>query len=340
MAYRLKLRQSIEKGVRRIGVEQIDHAVGRLRGKPEDRPTSVHEMRKSMKRVRALLRLVRPSLGEVVFKRENARFREIAALLASARDRHVLAETLIKLAASLARGDARTMAAIRRAELALVATGDDAVVSGEAIQRAVSELESAREEFKNLRVNGRGFAVALGGLRLTYSNAREAFAAAYRDPCDEAFHELRKSVQQHWRHMLLIRRCWPEAIAVRANAARDMSDALGDDHDLTMLIGFVSGLPASAIKRAEARLVVEAARARQEQLRAKARRLGELLLAERPRAFCRRAATYWETAKSRPPVKKPKIAVVDAPAHVFEIGTHQATATQRQQAAPRHRSRR
>ena len=62
-----------------------------------DYAVAVHETRKALKRLRALLRLVRPAIGEDAFKRENAQLREIGLSLSGARDRHVLLETVNKL---------------------------------------------------------------------------------------------------------------------------------------------------------------------------------------------------------------------------------------------------
>ena len=59
---------------------------------------------------------------------------------------------------------------------------------------------------------------------------------AYDEPSDESFHTMRKAVQWHWRQMSLLARAWPDEFAVRVTAARELSQMLGDDHDLAMLI--------------------------------------------------------------------------------------------------------
>ena len=104
MAFRFKLGEPFEEGVRRIAVEQIERAQNELQAKG-DHAVAVHETRKALKRLRALLRLVRPAMGDDVFKQENAQLREIGLSLSGARDRHVLLETVNKLegAAGLSR---------------------------------------------------------------------------------------------------------------------------------------------------------------------------------------------------------------------------------------------
>src|SRR5262249_34360662 len=125
MAYRCKIEEPLAKGIRRIAREQVQRAAQRL-AQADDGPAAIHDVRKHLKRVRALLRLVRPVLGDTAFRRENARFREIGLLLAGARDLDVLKETVAALESTCPqprlRGAMRTVAqsiaAAREVELA------------------------------------------------------------------------------------------------------------------------------------------------------------------------------------------------------------------------------
>ena len=79
MAFRFKLNEPVQKGFRRIALEQIERAERELSAS-ENAEVATHETRKCIKRVRALLRIGRPGLGEPVYRSENARMREIAWL--------------------------------------------------------------------------------------------------------------------------------------------------------------------------------------------------------------------------------------------------------------------
>src|SRR5262249_40911667 len=57
----------------------------------------VHEVRKSLKKIRAVLRLVRPVIGEKFYRRENTCFRDAGRPLTEVRDARILIETLDKL---------------------------------------------------------------------------------------------------------------------------------------------------------------------------------------------------------------------------------------------------
>ena len=57
MAYRWKQGETIPAGARRIAVEQIAKALGHLEMGEGSREAHIHEARKSMKRLRGLVRL-------------------------------------------------------------------------------------------------------------------------------------------------------------------------------------------------------------------------------------------------------------------------------------------
>ena len=72
----------------------------------------MHEARKHLKKVRALIRLLRPATGEAFYKDENAAMRQAAERMSSIRDSHVRVQTIEKLTAKS--GKRRTPAAFAR----------------------------------------------------------------------------------------------------------------------------------------------------------------------------------------------------------------------------------
>ena len=97
-AYRLKLGEPLPSEIAHVARGRIDHALGELRGKTDSTPEeAVHEARKDMKKLRALLRLARGELGKDTFARENACFRDAARELAGTRDSDVMLDTLASL---------------------------------------------------------------------------------------------------------------------------------------------------------------------------------------------------------------------------------------------------
>ncbi len=225
MAFRFKLTEPFEAGVKRIAREQIERAQCQLKGSG-DAVVAVHETRKSLKRLRALLRLVRPALGDSGFREENARLREIGRGLSGTRDRHVLMETVAKLEASAPSGRKDLAQAVR--DVLHAENGQDSsAVEAAAMKQAQGRLAEAKKRFAQLQLSGSGFEIVGPGLEASYRKARRNFRKAYAEQSDEVFHEWRKGTQQHWRHMVLLSRGWSGCLNARVAEARALVAALG-----------------------------------------------------------------------------------------------------------------
>ena len=71
-SFRLDPAEPVPDEVRRVARGRIDHALDELRGRADStREEAVHEARKDMKKLRALLRLVRGELGDRVYARRE-----------------------------------------------------------------------------------------------------------------------------------------------------------------------------------------------------------------------------------------------------------------------------
>jgi hypothetical protein len=295
MAFRLKLDEPIEKGFRRIGVEQIDRARRQLAARQEP-AIEVHEARKCMKRIRALLRLGRIGLGETVYRTENAHFRSIANALSSARDDHVLLETVVKLIASDEGKAASALGRLKEAVLAQRFLEPNGAADGRI--DADAALERAVRRFRRLRIEPDSFETLEQGLVRNYRKAIKRRVAAYAENTDDAFHEWRKCVQTHQRHMTLLSRAWPPLFDAHVEATRELSQILGDDHDLAILHQRMSSLPADMLSADDIKEIESLIQARQESLRLAAKPRGDIVFAERPKAHGHRITAIWAAAKA------------------------------------------
>src|SRR6187549_3491778 len=98
MSYRIDPRLPLTSEVQRIAAEEIGEALLYLAAARDNPDKAMHECRKRLKSVRALLRLVR-SGDEAFVKAENIRYREVSAKLAGPREAAALIETLDRVAA-------------------------------------------------------------------------------------------------------------------------------------------------------------------------------------------------------------------------------------------------
>ncbi len=90
--------ESLGSGLQRMALGQLDLVLSLLGGgesTPDER--AVHETRKALKRLRALLRLLEPALDRGAYERESSAVRDAGKRLAVARDAEVMLETLDNL---------------------------------------------------------------------------------------------------------------------------------------------------------------------------------------------------------------------------------------------------
>ena len=93
VAYRLKLGEPVPGGIQRIVREEIEAAARHLSGKgAAGRDEAIHEARKNVKKIRGVLRLMRPELGEI-YGLENTFFRDVGRQLSQFRDAGATVET-------------------------------------------------------------------------------------------------------------------------------------------------------------------------------------------------------------------------------------------------------
>jgi CHAD domain-containing protein len=293
MAYRLKLREPVPEGVRRIGLEQIEIAETRLASN-HDVPTAIHDARRCMKRLRALLHVVRPGLGAAAYRREAKEFAAIGKALSRARDRHVMQQTLAKLEGPGALP--KPAAAALRKLLAPGRSRDAKGANSDGRAAALARLERARKLLAGKDLEHLTLDHLLDGLQSTYRKSRKAMRKAYAEPSDEAFHAWRKAAQRHWRHMLLLSQGWPEALLARAGEAKELSRLLGEDHDYAVLLAFAAKHGKSELGREHLASLAALCRSRQDELRARAKPRGERLFAEGEESFRQRVALYWSSA--------------------------------------------
>ena len=284
-AYRLKAKEKPSAGVRRIAYGRIDDALDQL-GKRHHHPAdAVHEARKDLKKLRSLLRMVGPAIGRQVYRRENARFRDLGRELSGARDAEVKLQTLESL-----RERSGNLDGLDGYVAALEKERTGAEVSGSTLARAISELEESRECVADWALGG--WTPTADGLVRGYRRGRKALAEARVDPSDARVHEWRKRSKDLWYHLRIVSTAWPEVLESVADQAHKLSELLGDHHDLAVLAEDAAGRPASLMDGAQSRLIA-AIRKRQKKLLADALPLGTRLYAERPKAFGDRIDAYW-----------------------------------------------
>lgn len=235
MGYRIDPRAAFAEEIRRIFAQELGEALERLTTASSDADKAVHECRQRLKRLRALIALIRT--GDKEFARaENARYRDAARELAGSREAGAMIETVDRLAEEFPK-KAAFLGAAREALLA----DRDRVLSVR-LDRAMADAAGAcrlgMDRLDALSLPGEPGPAAdilAGGAARTLRLARRALRDAETNGLQESFHDLRKAVKSHGSHLSLLRDFWPSGARKRRKAVRKLGDALGDLQDISVL---------------------------------------------------------------------------------------------------------
>lgn len=245
----------------------------------------IHECRKKTKIIRAMLRMIRPALGDQ-YKFENRFFRDASRRLSLFRDQAALRETMRSLVESEGVN-------FSQEEIEALATR---IAPSEA-QNAASELlafrvlmENSLGRISSWEIEGKGFDVFEKGLKQTYARGRRAMEIAYATPAAEHFHEWRKHVKYHRYQIEVLRKVWKPVLKAWNEEVVRLSDLLGEEHDLVVL---QDALHVMAHEFPVAAELQAAAKGKRLALQGQARTLGRCIYAEKPEAFTRRMHEYW-----------------------------------------------
>jgi CHAD domain-containing protein len=296
MSFTLDPTKSIPKAVQATAEKQLEKIVEALSGEAGlDPDEATHDARKRTKKLRALLRLIRPGLGKDVYRRENRALRDAARRLSAVRDAWVLVEALDGLMTPAV--DELTEHSVAPLRAGLVREHralQDGQGEGDALAQVTSEYERVLGRVTRWRLPDHGWNTLEEGLEAVVRDGREHMAKACSRGHAEDFHEWRKQVKYLRHQFELVRPAWPEVLEAMADTAAEMGDLLGTDHDLAVLRERVSEEPALAPATRRALLARIDERRRDCQREAIA--LGRRLYSEKPSALTNRLGRLWKTA--------------------------------------------
>ncbi|MCX7889213.1 MAG: CHAD domain-containing protein [Rhodobacteraceae bacterium] len=256
--------EDVEHGVRRIARELVAATLRELADGGVPLPTRVHSGRKAVKKLRGLLRLVRPAFDG--YRSETEALRACAALLAPLREAEVRRATFRALGPGR---DAAAAAIGARLDAALAEATAPGVLD-RALAGYAEGLGALGRRARDWRIRPRGARALAGGLARTWRDAQAALAAVEAGwpggsegggeggmaplPAEEV-HLLRKRIKDHWYQARLMRPVWPERLDAEIAAFDRLGEALGQHQDLCDLIAHLGagGTPLPAALAAKAR---------------------------------------------------------------------------------------
>jgi CHAD domain-containing protein len=276
VAFRLRTNESVARGLERIVRKELSAAIDQLAGMDVSEE-AIHEARKSVKKVRAVLQLVGTELGA---DRGLKQLRRAGRLLAPLRDADALVTTARELCARQPLSE-RTCTSLRDQ----LSERQTRLIGGSrsrhANQQAARVLKKAYRSSKSWKWRKLRRSAFAAGIRRSYRKASRAMQSArVRQRADE-FHAWRKRVKTLWYALRLLPQHRP--FGRRLTELEHLESWLGEDQNLAVLRTRLSRLAVSGSAQ-----VVSLAERRQRSLRQKALATGAHQFNDGSKQFARR----------------------------------------------------
>jgi CHAD domain-containing protein len=256
---------------------------------------AVHEVRKALKRWRALMRLLSGPLGEQA-EQMRIEARDLMRALTGARDAQSTLDAIADLRKTEVPFSETSMETIRGRVTAIKDAAEQTGFSQDMRERLGRYLDFAALSVDRWPLKAIAFDVVADALTSTYRRARQLVPERWPDTDAEHLHDLRRRVVEHRHQMDLVEHLWPRLGQVWAEEAQRLRNRLGACQDLAVLTALAAPHQPLAPWRSRLTPAIEA---RREAHLKTAARIASRLFAEKPKAFRRRIAALYSARQTR-----------------------------------------
>ncbi|UII25024.1 CHAD domain-containing protein [Fulvivirga maritima] len=204
---------------------------------PDTRHDVIHSSRKSFKKIRAILRLIREKTGKQEYKKQNTLYRDLGRQVSDLRDSTSIIEVLQELRTKHAKElepnafeqPLDSLQYYRRQATKKQLDIEDRL--GTIKSTLHDQLKASEDWIPEIE----SFADLAPNLRRVYKRGKEGLAKSIESKSPQDFHEWRKRSKYLRYEMEILRRIWPKPMKALAKELHTISDYLGTDHDLYVL---------------------------------------------------------------------------------------------------------
>jgi CHAD domain-containing protein len=291
MGFRLKLREPLPEGLKRVLREEIDSAIQLCQNPAQEPGATVHEVRKHLKKLRAAMRLATSQVGKNCHADEDRCIRKIGRLVSDLRDSQVRLQTFIDLRDRPARNAGQPRFPRTEELLLLERESFSAAFAGWQSQ-AIPQLERVKARLMNWPLEGLTWKQICGAVAKIYRRGQRGLAKTIADPVPENFHEWRKRVKDIWYQLRILQPLNRVVLTEMAHDAEVLGELLGREHDLDFLLARLENEKGDEAFADELTQLQRLIGKRCKRLRRDALELGRRFYAEPAKAFAKRISIF------------------------------------------------
>lgn len=241
--YELSLHKNevLSDGIIRILNERIEDILPHCAVVSGDIHASIHEIRRNIKKIRAILRLVRDETGYDNYYRENIYFRDLGRLLSEIRTIEILNHSL-----ELARKNIKSQVhnpTINRISETLIKKRNDIIINviekQNILEHIALEVSGNRDRLSTLKFTRNDFSTIKPGIKRIYKHCRKYLKICSNNPQLSHLHDFRKKVKYLLCQLQIIYFVFPAMLNVYISSLDSIADNLGIYRDLHELQDFI-----------------------------------------------------------------------------------------------------
>ncbi|GAB4510709.1 MAG: CHAD domain-containing protein [Haliangiales bacterium] len=248
-----------------------------------DPKRAVHEFRKAVRRLRALLRLMEGFVGVDAYERARETLRELHQATSAWRDRHVVNDILAGLEQLDTNAKSAAVIESLRASIAIQPLPEPAVIQP-VLDQGCAELAELPSILAGAMPRQLRWQALDNGLATCYRRARRRWRDVTRHDDSDAIHELRKRVKEVTYQIELFSELGGGRIQRQRKRFANLSERLGQVSDLIVLRSYIEE---HAKPNAERRRLLKAVATAQTQHTKRALKLADRLFEDSPREYAR-----------------------------------------------------
>jgi CHAD domain-containing protein len=257
----------------------------------------IHLSRQTCKKCRAILRLMRDSMGYAAYYRENTNLRDLQRELARFRDADVQLQVFRRLSGNLPEHTRKRWfaglmeEAKKNYELEL-----DHLMNGDRAAQIADRFRSTAAQMKTYPLSGQGFGLIEKGLSRIYRQGRGMGYRVYSEDAGEhEVHDLRKKAKYLQHQLFYLSALNKALITAMSTTLEQLTENLGYYNDLRLASNSMKEYAKeNHLTPEDYGILLEGLKEEMQKLKSDSRQIYVNVYSEPTRAFIRRIRRYWE----------------------------------------------